>query len=58
MDSQPEPNFIEGHQVEHQLEEDHLLEDQPVHNHYHLVDDRANDDHYRTEAQSEEDRSA
>ena len=40
MDGQPEPDFIEDHQLEHQPEEDHPIEDQPVGNHHHhLVDD-------------------
>jgi hypothetical protein len=57
MDGQPEPDFIEDHQLEHQPEEDHQLEEEPVDNH-HPVDDQADDDHYRTEAQPEEDHSA
>jgi putative transposase len=40
-----------------QPEEDHQIEDQPVENNRHLVDDHADDDHFWTEAQPE-DRSA
>ena len=44
--------------VDSQPEEYHQIEDQPVENNQHLVDDQADDDHYPTEAQPEEDRSA
>jgi hypothetical protein len=44
--------------VDGQPQEYHQLEDQPLENNHHLVDDQADDDHSRTGAQPEQDRSA
>jgi putative transposase len=58
MDGQPKPDLIEDHQVEHQPEEEHRIEDQPVENNHHLLEHQATDDHSRIDGQPEEDHSA
>jgi putative transposase len=59
VDGQPQPDFSEGHLVEHQPQEDHQTElpwiDEDDH---HLVGNLADDDHSWTQAQPDEDHSA